>query len=54
MSCLKGSSLVKKDEAKFVCEKCGSQVKKKGQVCKAVKVKSDEKKSAKKKSEKKK
>jgi predicted RNA-binding Zn-ribbon protein involved in translation (DUF1610 family) len=38
MSCLKGKSLVKKKEAKFVCKKCGSQVKEKDQVCKAAKV----------------
>lgn len=42
MSCLKGSSLVKKKEAKFICEKCGAQVKKKSQVCKPVKVKAKE------------
>ncbi|SEA26329.1 hypothetical protein SAMN05660420_01646 [Desulfuromusa kysingii] len=47
MSCLKGSSLVKKKEAQFVCEKCGSQVKKKSQVCKPVKVKDKEKKNSK-------
>ncbi|WP_321392278.1 hypothetical protein [uncultured Desulfuromusa sp.] len=39
MGCLKGASPVKKKEAKFTCEKCGSQVKKKSQVCKPVKVK---------------
>ena len=40
MACLKGKSLVKKKEAKVVCEKCGSLVKKKDQVCKPVKLKS--------------
>lgn len=29
MSCLKGTSQVKKKDAKFVCDKCGAQVKKK-------------------------
>lgn len=43
MSCLKGTSKVKKKEAKFVCDKCGAKVKKKDQVCKAVKVKSKSK-----------
>lgn len=49
MSCLKGSSPVKKKEAKFVCDKCGSQVKKKSQVCKPVKAKTKGDKNSKKK-----
>jgi predicted RNA-binding Zn-ribbon protein involved in translation (DUF1610 family) len=36
-----------KKEAKFVCDKCGANVKKKDQVCKAVKIKKTDKKSAK-------
>lgn len=47
MSCLKGTSKVKKKEAKFVCDKCGANVKKKDQVCRAVKIKKTDKKSAK-------
>ncbi len=39
MACLKGKPLVKKKEAKVICDKCGSLVKKKGQVCKPVKLK---------------
>lgn len=42
MSCLKGTSLVKKKEAKLVCGKCGARVKKKSQACKPVKVKTKE------------
>jgi len=49
MSCLKGTSQVKKKDAKFVCDKCGAQVKKKAQVCRAVKVKAKETKNGKKK-----
>jgi hypothetical protein len=37
MSCLKGTSLVKKKDAKYVCDKCGSRVTKPKQVCKPVK-----------------
>lgn len=39
MSCLKGTSLVKKKDAKFICDKCAARVQKKGQVCKPVKLK---------------
>jgi len=49
MSCLKGSSPVKKKEAKFFCDKCGAQVKKKSQVCKPAKVKTKDDKNSKKK-----
>lgn len=38
MSCLKGESKAKQKEAKFACEKCGAVVKKKGTVCKPVKL----------------
>lgn len=38
MSCLKGESEVKKKAAKFECEKCGAAAKKKGSVCKPVKL----------------
>ena len=54
MGCLKGESEVKKKEAKFACGKCGAAVKKKGHVCKPVKLKTDEKKSGKEKPDKKK
>lgn len=37
MSCLKGTSLAKKKEAKYVCAKCGSRVIKPKQICKPVK-----------------
>jgi len=40
MGCLKGESEVKKKSAKFECEKCGAAVKKKGNVCKPVKLES--------------
>lgn len=50
MSCLKGKSLVKEKEAKVVCEKCGSLVKKKDQVCKPVKLKDKKPKNHRKKS----
>lgn len=49
MGCLKGFSPVKKKDAKFTCEQCGSQVKKKSQVCKPIKVKAKEGKNSKKK-----
>ncbi len=39
MSCLKGKSVVKKKDAKVVCEKCGALAKKKDQVCKPSKIK---------------
>ena len=39
MGCQKGKSEIKKKEAKVVCGKCGSLVKKKDQVCKPVKLK---------------
>jgi hypothetical protein len=42
--CLKGDSLVKKNEAKFACQKCGAKVEKKSHVCKPEKVKSGKKK----------
>jgi hypothetical protein len=38
MSCLKGESEAKKKAAKFACEKCGATAKKKGSVCKPVKL----------------
>jgi len=38
MSCLKGESEVKKKAAKFECEKCGAAAKKKGSVCKPIKL----------------
>ena len=38
MGCLKGESEAKKKAAKFACEKCGAAVKKKGSVCKPVKL----------------
>lgn len=38
-SCLKGKSLVKKKDAKFICDKCAARVQKKDQVCKPVKLK---------------
>ena len=40
MGCLKGTSLVKKKEAKFICDKCDARAQKKVQVCKPVKLKS--------------
>ncbi len=45
MSCLKGTSLVKKKDAKFTCEKCEALVQKKNHVCKPVKLKSKDKKT---------
>lgn len=39
MGCLKGESEVKKNEAKFACDKCGAKVKNKEHVCKPVKLK---------------
>ena len=44
MSCLKGESEVKKKAAKFACEKCGAAAKKKGHVCKPVKLEEADKK----------
>lgn len=41
MSCLKGTSLVKKKDAKVVCGKCGARVKKKSQACKPIKIKAE-------------
>ncbi len=38
MSCLKGESGKTKKTAKFTCEKCGAATKKKGSVCKPVKL----------------
>ena len=38
MSCLKGESEVKKKAARFECEKCGAAAKKKGSVCRPVKL----------------
>lgn len=54
MSCLKGTSQVKKKEAKYVCDKCGANVKKKSQVCKASKVKGKDKEKGKEKGKEKK
>lgn len=42
MGCLKGESEVKKKVARFECEKCGAAAKKKGNVCKPVKLDSSE------------
>ncbi len=39
MPCQKGKSTVKKKDAKVICEKCGALSEKKGDVCKASKIK---------------
>jgi hypothetical protein len=41
--CLKGKSEVSKDEAEYVCKKCGARTDDKDHVCKPEKVKKDEK-----------
>ena len=43
MSCLKGKSSVKKKDAKVTCKKCGALADKKGDVCKAEKIKTKDK-----------
>lgn len=49
-NCLKGKSLVKKKDAKFICDKCAAQVQKKDQVCRPVKLKIKKSKNKEKKS----
>ncbi len=38
MSCLKGKSEVKKDEAKYRCKKCGAYSDNKSKICKVKKL----------------
>lgn len=46
--CMKGKSEVGKDEAEYVCKKCGARTDDKKHVCKPVKVEKEEKKKGKK------
>lgn len=43
MGCLKGKSKTKPKPGAYECPKCGAVVKKKGDVCKAKKIKDEEK-----------
>ncbi|MBI5018395.1 MAG: hypothetical protein HZB55_23280 [Deltaproteobacteria bacterium] len=52
--CLKGKSEVSKDEATYVCKRCGARTDDKDHVCKPEKVKKDKKNKEEKKKEKKK
>jgi len=54
MSCLKGKDKAEKEEARFVCEKCGALAEKKQQACKPVKLEEKKKKKKKDKKDKKK